>query len=178
MADLLTTAYTVIFIGVLLIVGIIIMAYVADPMGDQFHSNELLIAAGCSDDNSSTEVTLCSGTVDNPPIENVTRAAPVVTNCTATMTDCQTMTAGTHYNYSKGSGTFRICHDNSTIADTYNGTIYISYWEDAATDNADNAQQSITSTAYGGFELAVVMLIVMAAVGIVSTIFLIGRRGA
>ena len=176
MVDVVTTGYTIIFIGVLLLIGVVVFGTIADPMGDQRYVNESVIAAGCSDDNASTESPLCSGIVDHPAIENNTRAAPVLYNCTATRTLCQSMTAGTNYNYSKSDGTFWIS-DVST-GDAYNGTIFITYWSDTATDPADRAQQSISSTAYGGFDLATVLVIVMAAVGIISAVFLIGKRGA
>ena len=169
MADVITTAYTIIFIGILLLVGVLIFATVADPMGDQLYEGETLIAAGCSNESLQTfNVTACTGTANHLPIENVTRAAPVLTNCTGA--SCTAMTAGTDYNYTTNIGLFHVFDDIN------NGTIKVTYWENTALASADKAQQSITGTVYGGFDLATVMVIVMAAVGIISTIFLIGRR--
>lgn len=179
MADVMGMAFAVVFIAVLLIVGTVVFAYVADLTGDPFHTNEILIAAGCSDDNASTEGTLCTGTANYLPIENITRAVPVLTNCTTARTSCQTLTAGTHYNYSKSSGLFWLASGfNTSVGDTYNGTIFINYYEDDWKDTVDNAQQSITGITYSGFDLGMIMAIVMAAVGVVAGIFLIGRRGA
>lgn len=174
MVDVVTTAYTIIFIGILLLVGIVVFATVADPMSDQYFARETIIAAGCSDDNATTQFTLCSGTANRLPIENGTRAAPVVLNCSTDLVTCQTLTDATDYNFTN-AGVFQIITD--TNGDKYNGTILASYWQDIWSDRTDNAQQSITSTVYGGFDLATVMVIVMAAVAIVGTIFLIGRRG-
>lgn len=178
MADVVTTAYTIIFIGVLLLIGAVVFAYIADPMGDQLYVNETVIAAGCS----SVGAASCTGTVDNPPIENITRAAPVAYNCSFTASNLSacihidtTRTVSPHttaYVYNKSTGEIFIMNAS------YNGTIRVTYWEDAALTGADNAQQSITGVIYGGFDLATVMVIVMAAVGIISTIFLIGNRGA
>lgn len=169
MADVVTTAYTIIFIGILLMIGVVIFGTIADPMGDQWYPNESIITAGCSDPFTTT---LCAGAVDHLPIENGTRAQPVVYNCSATgLASCQLMTPATHYNLTTSTGTIYI------VDDTYNGTIYVSYWADTALTAADNAQQSVTGTIYGGFDLATVMVIVMAAVGIISTIFLLGKRG-
>ncbi len=173
MADVVTTAFTIIFIGILLLIGVVIFGTIADPMGDQFYPNESVIAYGCSDPyNVSGSTYACSGTVAHPSIENTTRAAPVGYNCTATKTDCQIMTYGTHFNVTTSTGLIYIEDDD------YNGTIYISYWSDTATASADLAQQSMTGTIYGGFDLATVMVIVMAAVGVISAVFLIGRKGA
>ena len=173
MADVVTTAFTVIFISILLLVGVVVFGTVSIPMGDQLQSREIVIAAGCSDDNDTTTTTLCTGTVSYPPIENNTRSVTVY-NCTGTA--CVILTDGTHYNYSEVSGLFTIITD--TLADIVNGSIEVEYWKNTASISADNAQQSITGTVYGGFDLATVMVIVMAAVAIVGTIFLIGRRGA
>jgi hypothetical protein len=179
MADVVASAYAVIFVSILLVVGVVVFGTIADPMGDQWYNNETVIAAGCSDDNASTESTLCSGTVDNIPIENVTRAVPVLYNCTTARTSCQLMTAGTHYNYSTTDGVIWLASGfNTTIGDTYNGTIFVSYWQDTALAGADNAQQSITDITYSGFDLAMVMVIVIAAVAIIGGVFLIGKRGA
>jgi len=169
MVDVVTTASTIIFIGILLIVGAVVFGTIADPMGDQWYPNETIIAAGCSNITVG-DPALCSGIVDHPPIENVTRAAPIIYNCSSDGATCQTVTS--QYNYSKGDGTIYMTND------TWNGSIKVDYWSDTALTGADNAQQSITSIAYGGFDLATVLVIVMAAVGIVSAIFLIGRRGA
>ena len=184
MADVITTAGTIIFLGILLLVGVVVFATVADPMSDQFHSREIVIAAetctnltadsGGSPLNTTYNMSVCTGTINYPPIENGTRAAPIVYNCSSALGlggTCQTMTTA-FYNFSQGIGIFHI------LDDIYNGTIMVDYWEDNWADSVDRAQQSITGTVYGGFDLATVMVIVMAAVGIVSTIFLIGRRGA
>lgn len=173
MADVVTSAYAVIFIGVLLLIGVVVFATVADPMGDQIHSGETLIAAGCSNDSDASttfNVSLCTGTADHLSIENATRTPPILTNCTGTV--CTSMTSGTDYNYTIDVGLFHV------FDDTNNGTIKVTYFENTALAGADNAQQSITGTVYGGFDLTTVLMIVMAAVAIVSTIFLIGRRGA
>ena len=162
------------FVGILLAVGVIVFGYVADLTGDDWHPYEQVIAAGCSDDNASTEGVLCSGTVANPSIEDGTRAEPVVQNCSSGGV-CQTMTNGTHYNYTADSGTFTIL--TSALGDIYNGSIRVSYWEDEWRDTVDNAQQSISSTTYSGFELGTVMIIVAAAGAIIGGIFLVGRRG-
>lgn len=168
MVDVTGVAYAVLFIAVLLTIGIVVFGYVADLTGDPFYTNEILIDAGCSENVNST----CIGTTDNTPIENTTRAQPVLTNCSASGATCQAMTAGTHYRWNSANGTFDLKDDIN------NGTIQIDYYQDVWRDDVDNAQQSISDNAYSGFDLGMVMAIVMAAVGVMAGIFLIGRRGA
>jgi len=172
MADITGAAYAVIFVGVLLLVGIVVYGTVADPMGDQPNYLEEVIVAGCTNESTTSfNSTSCRGTLDNAPMENVTRPTALVYNCT-TVGVCTAITAP-GYNLTDDSvGTLHI------LDDQYNGSIRVTYYEDTALANADNAQQSITSIGYSGFEVATIMVIVMAAVGIVSGIFLIGRRGA
>jgi len=179
MADVVTSAYTIIFIGVLLLIGVLVFGTVADTTSDQFYAYETIIAANaCSNESdasavsSALNVSGCTGSIDNPPIENGTRAAPVVYNCSSTAGTCAQITVTTDYNFTVSAGLFHI------LDDKYNGTIKVSYWEDVWSDSVDNAQQSITGTVYGGFDLATVLVIVMAAVAIISAVLLIGRRGA
>lgn len=181
MADAMAVAYTVIFIGVLLMVGLIIFGYVSNQAGDPFHAREIIIPAGCGNSTvceacenafNTSESANCTGVVANPPIENVTRAIPVVLNCSGNGSYCQTMTVSTDFNYSVGDGRFHV------LQDLWNGNITVDYFEDEWADAQDNAQQSVTSTGAAGFELAAVIVIVMAAVAVVSTIYLAGTRGA
>lgn len=175
MADATGAAFAVVFIAVLILIGAVVFGYVADLTGDPYYTDETIIAAGCSDHNTSTEAGLCSGTVDNAPIENVTRDAPVVYNCTGAT--CITLTASTHYFYNVSDGSIRINTDTE-LSDQVNGTIRADYYQDVWRDDVDNAQQSISSTTYSGFELGMIIAIVIAAVAVVGGVFLIGKRGA
>lgn len=171
MTDVVNSAFAVIFIGILLMVGIIVFAYASDPMSDEFWANETLSIVNCSTGTTST----CVDEVDHTPIENETRAVPVLYNCTWGPADAPTdpcdVVDAAEFAYYVGNGTIFIHNDAS------NGSLKISYWQDNMLGNdADLAQQSISSTAYGGFDLGAVMIIVMAAVAIIGSVFLIGKR--
>jgi len=175
MADVTGMAFTVVFIAVLLTVGVFVFAFSADIAADEWHYREEIIAAGDCANGTSPSITLnvsgCEATVANPPIEATTRVTAVVENCsTASGGTCNAMTDGTHYNISTSTGTIHVQDD------IYGGSIQVSYWADEVRDTVDNAQKSITSTVYGGFELATVLTIILAAVGIMGGIMLIGKR--
>ncbi len=171
MADIMASIMAAIFVGVLLMVGLLVYGITSDAMlHDPFFPNELVISgggvAGCSEDAGHTAT--CVGTVNNPDIGNTTRAQPVVRNCTSTGTSCQTLTVSSDYNMSP-TGVLTV------LLTVNNGSIYVDYYQDVATDTTDLAQQSITTTTYSGFELASVLIIVIAAVAVIGGIFLIGK---